>query len=117
MWIGQWLLGEDIRNYGDHNPGAANIFRVGGQKSGFLAALLDTGKGVPLVVLARSFFGLSEPAVLAVGLSAILGYAFSLVLGFKGGEATAVTSGVFLALPLSEVFIVFVTVMFLYWLW
>ena len=23
VWIGQWLLGKDIRDYGDGNPGAA----------------------------------------------------------------------------------------------
>jgi len=99
VWIGQWLLGKDIRDYGDGNPGAVNVFRAGGRKSGFLAIFLDVAKGVPFVVLAHSFFGLSEAIVLAVALSAILGHAFSPLLHLRGGKSVAVTFGVLLALP------------------
>lgn len=113
VWIGQWLLGKDIRNYGDGNPGAVNVFRAGGRKAGCLAAILDTAKGVPFVVLAHSFFGLSEVVVLAVGLSAILGHAFSPLLGLKGGKSLAVTFGVLFALPQHEMLITLVAFMFL----
>ena len=91
MWIGQWILGKDIRDYGDGNPGAINVFRAGGRKSGCLAAILDAGKGVPFVVLAHSFFGFSDGAVMAVALSAILGYAFSPLLRLRGGKSIGVT--------------------------
>ena len=37
VWIGRWFLGKDIRNYGDGNPGAANVFRAGGRKTGLFA--------------------------------------------------------------------------------
>jgi glycerol-3-phosphate acyltransferase PlsY len=53
VWIGRWVLGKDIRDYGDGNPGAANVFRAGGRKSGCLAVILDTTKGVPFVALAH----------------------------------------------------------------
>jgi glycerol-3-phosphate acyltransferase PlsY len=56
VWIGQWVLGKDIRNYGDGNPGAANVFRAGGRKSGCLALILDVAKGAPFVALTHSFF-------------------------------------------------------------
>ena len=113
IWIGQWLLGKDIRNYGDGNPGAVNVFRAGGRKSGCLAAILDMAKGIPFVALAHSFFGFSEVIVMAVALSAILGHAFSPLLEFKGGKSIAVTVGVLLALPQHEMLITFVAFLIL----
>ena len=113
VWIGYWLLGKDIRDYGDGNPGAANVFRAGGRKSGCLALIIDMAKGAPFVVLAHSFFGLPEVAAMIVGLSAILGHAFSPILGLKGGKSLAVTCGVLLALPQHEIVIAFVIFMFL----
>lgn len=113
VWIGRWVLGKDIRDYGDGNPGALNVFRAGGRKSGCLAMILDTAKGVPFVFLAHSFFKLPEVAVLAVALSAILGHAFSPLLQLKGGKAIAVTFGVLLALPQHEMLIAFAAFMFL----
>ena len=113
VWIGRWVLGKDIRDYGDGNPGAANVFRAGGRKSGCLAAILDTAKGVPFVALAHSFFKFPEVAVMAVALSAILGHAFSPLLQLKGGKSVAVTFGVLSALPQHEMLITFAVFMFL----
>ena len=103
VWIGRWLLGKDVREYGDGNPGAANVFRAGGLKSGFLAVVLDIAKGVPFVLLAHSFFGLPEAAVMAVAVSPLLGHAFSPILRLKGGKAVAVTFGVLMALPQPDI--------------
>jgi glycerol-3-phosphate acyltransferase PlsY len=105
LWIGQWLLNKDIRNYADGNPGAFNVLRAGGRKAFVLALILDVGKGVPFVALAHYYFGLPDAIVMAVGLSAILGHAFTPILRFNGGKALAVTSGVLLALPQHEIFI------------
>lgn len=115
--IGRLLLGKDIRKYGDGNPGAANVFRAGGQKAGYLAVFLDVAKGVPFVFLAHSLLDLPETAIVIVALSAILGHAFSPFLRWRGGKAIAVTFGVFLALPQHEIllaFIVFVILGFLF---
>jgi len=113
VWIGRYLLGKDIGEYGDGNPGAANVFRAGGHKSGYLAVILDVAKGVPFVVLAHSLFGLPEAAVATVALCAILGHAFSPLLKFKGGKSIAVTFGVLLAMPQHDMLIVFALGMFL----
>ena len=69
VWVGRWVLGKDIRNYGDGNPGAANVFRAGGHKSGCFAVILDTAKGVPFVALAYLFFGFPIVVVRAVAVS------------------------------------------------
>src|SRR3972149_4915784 len=93
LLVGRWCLGEDIRNYGDGNPGATNVFRAGGQKTGYLALVLDVGKGAPFVFLAHSFFNLPGPAVVVVVLSAVLGHAYSPFLRWSGGKAVALTFG------------------------
>jgi glycerol-3-phosphate acyltransferase PlsY len=109
--IGKLFLHKDIREYGDHNPGAANVFKAGSIPLGFLAVVLEIAKGVPFVLLAFLYFDFPEPMILFTGLCAILGHAFSPFLGFKGGKATAVTFGVFLAIPNKEIVIVFVILM------
>ena len=113
LWIGQWRLGKDIRQYGDGNPGARNVFRAGGHNWGIIAMVLDIVKGMPFVILAHALFGLPEIAIVAVALSAILGHAFSPLLRFKGGKALAVTGGVLLALPQHEILISVLIFMFL----
>jgi len=105
LWIGKWLLDKDIRDYGDGNPGAFNVLRAGGRWAFVLALILDIGKGVPFVALAHYYFGLPDAVVMAVGLSAILGHAFTPILRFNGGKALAVMGGVLLALPQHEIFI------------
>jgi len=107
VWLGRLFLKKDIRNYGDGNPGAANVFRAGSVLIGTLAVILDIGKGVPFVVLSQRPYHLPEVAVLGVGLAAILGHAFSPLLGFKGGKALAVTAGVIIGLLNAELFFAF----------
>jgi glycerol-3-phosphate acyltransferase PlsY len=113
LWIGKWLLGKDVRDYGDGNPGGFNVLRAGGRWTFALALILDMGKGVPFVLLAHYYFGLPEITVFAVGLCAILGHAFTPILRFDGGKALAVTGGVMLALPQHEIFIAFLIFMIL----
>lgn len=116
LWVGRWLLGKDIRTYGDHNPGAYNVMRARGRWSFALALFLDIGKGIPFVALAHYHFGLPEAMVMAVGLSAILGHAYTPLLRFNGGKALAVTGGVLLAMPQHEMFISVVIFMLLAYL-
>ncbi len=113
VWIGWWVLGKDIRNYGDGNPGAANVFRAGGRKSGCLALVLDVAKGAPFVALTHSFFEFPIVVVMVVAMSAILGHAFSPPLRLRGGKSVAVTFGVLLAMPQHEMLITFAVFMFL----
>lgn len=113
VWVGHKFLGKEIRDYGDGNPGAANVMRAGGRKSFGLAMFLDIAKGVPFVYLAHALWGFPDMAVVVVGLSAILGHAFSPFLGFRGGKSIAVTGGVLLALPNLEILFAFLIFMFI----
>ncbi|NQT31586.1 MAG: glycerol-3-phosphate acyltransferase [Deltaproteobacteria bacterium] len=117
VWVGHKFLGKEVRDYGDGNPGAANVMRAGGRKSFGLAMFLDMAKGVPFVYLAHAFWGFPDMVVVVVGLSAIMGHAFSPFLGFKGGKSIAVTGGVLLALPHPGIlfsFIVFLLIAFIF---
>ena len=105
LWVGKWLLSKDIRNYGDGNPGSYNVMRAGGRWTFALVLFLDIGKGIPFVALAHYHFGLPDAMVMAVGLGAILGHAYSPLLRLNGGKALAVTGGVLLAMPQHELFI------------
>lgn len=105
VWLGRWLMHRDIRRYGDHNPGAYNVFRAGNAWVGVLALFLDIAKGIPFVLLAHLAFKLPDPAVYAIGLCAILGHAYSPFLRFQGGKALAVTAGVLLGQPHLDIFI------------
>ena len=103
VWISKKLAKKDIREYGDGNPGAFNVFRSSGTKMGILALILDIAKGAPFVALSHAVCRLPLPVVLVIGLCAILGHAYSPFLNLKGGKALAVTLGVLLALPQHDI--------------
>ncbi len=107
VWIGRWFMKKDITKYGDGNPGAANVFRAGSVKLGLLVVLLDILKGIPFVYITYAVFDLPMRVVLAVGMAAILGHAFSPILKFRGGKSVAVTFGVIIALPQVDTLAVF----------
>ncbi|NLR72947.1 glycerol-3-phosphate 1-O-acyltransferase PlsY [Novosphingobium sp. ERN07] len=87
--------GGDLRSIGSGNIGATNVLRTG--KKGVAAAtlLLDMGKGLSAVLLARHIWPGSEGLA---ALAAVLGHCFPLWLKFKGGKGVATMMGVSLGL-------------------
>jgi glycerol-3-phosphate acyltransferase PlsY len=102
LWIGQLILGKDIRTVGDANPGATNVLRAGGKGSAALALLLDFFKGSIPVGIAHLWLHWSDWALIFVALAPVLGHAFSPVLGGRGGKAVAVTGGIWCGLTIWE---------------
>ena len=49
----RYLLGRDIREMGDFNAGAANVFRNVGAKAGTAVGAIDILKGALVIVLAK----------------------------------------------------------------
>jgi glycerol-3-phosphate acyltransferase PlsY len=97
--LGRVLLGKDIRQYGDGNPGGTNVGRASGKKLlGALAIAIDMAKGGVPVALAYYVFGVTGWGLTPVMLAPILGHAYSPFLKFRGGKAIAVTFGVWTAL-------------------
>lgn len=100
VWIGRAALGVDIRDYGDGNPGAANVWRAGGGKWGTLAILADAFKGLIPVAIANFAFGWQGWPLVAVSAAPVFGHAFSPFLRFRGGKALATAFGVWTGLTI-----------------
>lgn len=100
VWVGKMALGVDIRQFGDGNPGATNVFRAGGKGWGIVALLLDFLKGAVPVTVANFGLGMTGWELTAVALAPILGHVYSPFLGWRGGKALAVTFGIWTGLSL-----------------
>jgi acyl phosphate:glycerol-3-phosphate acyltransferase len=85
----------DIRRVGSGNIGATNVLRTGNKALAAATLLLDGLKGAVAVLLA-TWLGAHEAALWA-GIGAVLGHAFPVWLGFKGGKAAATSYGVLIA--------------------
>jgi glycerol-3-phosphate acyltransferase PlsY len=90
------VKGKDIRDIGNNNPGAANTFKEVGPFYGILAGLLDACKGLIPILIAYYFFHLSNIALAFLGCGAVLGHAYPLYFGFKGGRSASTIMGVYL---------------------
>ena len=106
----------DPRTAGSKNPGATNVYRLGGRIPALLVLVMDILKGT-IPVYGSYFLGI-EPIMLGViAIFACLGHIFPLYFGFKGGKAVATAFGAMLPigldlaglLVLSWVIVVFLT--------
>ena len=91
--FGKLIWKKDLRQYGSHNIGATNAWRVIGAKAGILIFLLDFLKGAVSVMLAKIIFDDALIMVVA-GLMAIIGHSFSVFLKLRGGKGVATGLGV-----------------------
>jgi acyl phosphate:glycerol-3-phosphate acyltransferase len=105
------MKGSDVRDEGSGNIGATNVLRTTGPLAGVLTLLLDAAKAFFAVWLADRLSGASEFWMSFAALAALLGHAFPVWLGFKGGKAVAPFVGAFAyltPLPLFAVALLFV---------
>ena len=100
VWLGDILLGLDVRKFGDGNPGAANAFRTGNKLVGLFVLLLDISKAAAPVGWA--YFNLDIRGIprALIAIAPILGHVFSPFLGFRGGKALATALGVWIGLTI-----------------
>lgn len=94
------LLGKEILPESkDANPGTTNAFRYGGLLCGMGTLVGDLLKGFLPVWLFLNGPGKGGAPILALVLAApVVGHAFPVYHGFRGGKGIAVTFGVLLAL-------------------
>jgi len=105
--IGHLVLKVDIRQYGDGNPGATNIYRASGSRLWYIVAVVaDSFKGAIPVSVAYWGMGWHDWRIVPVAVLAIAGHAFSPFLSGHGGKAVAITGGTWMALTLWQVPIV-----------
>jgi len=103
---GRILKGKDLRQFGSHNVGATNAFRVLGRGIGITVLLFDMIKGIiPVVVIgnflsAKNTFASPEMLSVILGLAAVCGHNWTIFLNFKGGKGVATTFGVLIGLAI-----------------
>lgn len=96
LLVGRLTRGIDLREYGSHRTGATNALRTLGARAAAVVFLLDVGKGVAAVLLARLLFAqdpLVEWAAAVAGFAAIVGHNWSAFIGFTGGRGVATSAG------------------------
>ncbi|WP_299958402.1 glycerol-3-phosphate 1-O-acyltransferase PlsY [uncultured Roseobacter sp.] len=86
----------NLRDIGSGNIGATNVLRTGNKTAAALTVLLDGGKGLAAVLLARAFGG--EDTAQIAGLMAMIGHCYPVWLRFAGGKGVATFLGILLAL-------------------
>jgi len=97
---GRILRGVDIREMGDHNAGAANVFRNIGPRAGMAVGAIDIAKGAATVLIAKLALD-SLTAEMISGVLVIAGHNWPIYLRLRGGRGAATAVGVLIAtLPL-----------------
>jgi glycerol-3-phosphate acyltransferase PlsY len=92
----RYILGQDIRDIGDNNSGAANVFRNVGAKAGVAVGAIDIIKGSVVIVLAKVLVDDTGMEMMA-GAAALAGHNFPVHLKFRGGRGAATAVGVLIA--------------------
>ena len=102
--IGKYLKNIDLRTIGSGSTGATNVLRNVGKWPALFVFLIDVGKGLIAVTIAKEFANQdyidSNQGYMEVlaGISAISGHIWPIWLKGKGGKAVATGLGMFLAL-------------------
>ena len=103
VWVGRLALRDDIRQYGDQNPGATNVLRAGGRVWFVLALMLDIAKAAAPVGLAYYIFGWRGWEMWAIAMAPPAGHAFSPFLNWQGGKAVAAAFGAWIGVTIWEI--------------
>lgn len=90
--------GVDLRTTGSGNLGAGNVWRNCGFWPFLVTIVCDILKGAAMPLVAMHALKLPPLSVVLVGAGAVVGHAFSVFMGFRGGKAVATSGGVLLAI-------------------
>ncbi len=85
---GKMFANVDIREYGSGSTGMTNVLRTARARVAAGVLLLDVGKSVLAVVIARLAFD-SRGAEAAAALAVLFGHSWPVFIGFRGGRSTA----------------------------
>ncbi len=107
--VSKRMAGIDISKYGSGSIGGTNVLGTVGKKAGAVAIVLDIGKAVAAVMLAKVIVGDSVLLVagfplswqggqVIAGLMAMVGHNWSAYIGFRGGKGVATYYGSWFAM-------------------
>jgi len=120
-YIAGRLAGVDIRTVGSGNIGATNVTRSLGKPYGYPVFAADFAKGLVAIFLANRVAHLPTAAgspdiyEIVAAVCCVLGNAFPVWLGFRGGKGVAVSAGLLVALmPWAAVVVLLLWVVLFY---
>jgi glycerol-3-phosphate acyltransferase PlsY len=96
--ITRLVKGRDIRRLGGGNVGGLNVFREVGLWPALTVGLIDLGKGVAAVAIAKWGLNVADAYVLLAGLASVIGHNWMVWLKFSGGKGMGTTMGALLVL-------------------
>jgi glycerol-3-phosphate acyltransferase PlsY len=92
------MMGRDLMSAGSKSSGATNALRTLGLVPALVTLVLDVGKTVVAVIVARRLLAGADPvwqsrAAVAAAVAVIIGHSWSLFLRFRGGKSVAASFG------------------------
>ena len=91
----------DVRDYGSGKTGTTNVLRTLGVPAAAIVLILDMGKAILSIAIARYLFG-SDGLETASALAVLIGHNWPVFVGFRGGRGTAPgLGGLFILSPLA----------------
>ena len=108
-------IGKDIRQLGEGNVGARNVYQEVGLAAAIAAGVFDVGKGAAAVFIAWKLLGVAQVwelgapqlFLLAAGLAVVAGHIWSIYLKFTGGNGLSPIIGVLAVLMTRELLLAF----------
>lgn len=88
--VARFVAGVDLRQAGEGNVGARNVFHVVGAFWGIVTFAADFAKGA---LVAALVVGRPAPELLLAGIAVLAGHAFPIWLGFVGGKGLSTVGG------------------------
>ncbi|MFN3699872.1 MAG: glycerol-3-phosphate 1-O-acyltransferase PlsY, partial [Dictyoglomus sp.] len=92
--VGKLWKGIDVRKHGSGNLGATNVLRVLGWGPAILVAIMDVGKGILAVHIAKTFLNDNYIFILLCIVAAVVGHSFPIFADFRGGRSVGVSFGI-----------------------
>lgn len=83
------IFHDDIRNYGSHNAGLTNFYRIYGASGVAIVLIIDIGKTAIALYFGRlllGFFDAGDVGMLFADLCLVLGHMFPVFYQFRGGK-------------------------------
>ncbi|NVK25905.1 MAG: glycerol-3-phosphate 1-O-acyltransferase PlsY [Gammaproteobacteria bacterium] len=90
--ISKWQRLPDPRSKGSNNPGATNMFRIGGKRLAVSVLAIDIIKGI-VPTWGSYYLGFNATEIGFTALACCLGHMFPVFFRFKGGKAVATAFG------------------------
>ena len=87
-------IGRDPTAEGSGNPGASNVYRIGGARAGLLVFVVDLLKGA--IAAGGGYLADGRELALACGAAAVVGHMFPAWRRFHGGRGVATAGGLVL---------------------